>query len=1368
MILASGISLLAGIVIWLADTAPGHRLIIDRIAGLAPHSGLRIRIGRIDGSIWNRATIRDLRLYDSKGLFLEAPEIDLDWRPLSWIANRLDVRSAQSDLLILHRLPYLRPSLKKTPILPGFDIHIGRLQVTRLRMGAQVVGQQRSMRVDASADVQRGRVLLKLAADSSAGDRLKLLLDAEPDRNRFDLDATARGPAIGVMAGLAGIKRPIDGVISGKGSWAAWKGRATLDLGDIRLAELDLAADHGRYALNGRLSPSNLLSGKLQRLTAPTILVDGAATLADRRLDGNIALKTPEIEFAGSGALDLAANAFAGVIIDGRLLKPPALFPNMTGNVVRLHGTLSGPFSSAKFSYALSADHVAFDQTGFDGIRADGKGVFGASPVKLPIRLTARRVTGVGDVAGGILANLKVDGVLRVDARRIEGDRLALSSDKLGGTLSLKVDLRTGTYDVGLSGKLLRYLIPGLGIVDVNSDLKVMPGTGGHGTMVAGKGRAWVRRFDNAFLRSLAGGLPQIDTALRRGPDGILYFDHLVLTAPSIRIAGSGMRRHDGTFYFKGSGSQHQYGAFQILLDGRIERPKIDLLFASPVPSLGLSDVRFGLNPTIRGFDYATAGGSLLGAFTSNGAILLPPGQPATIVIDKIATSAAKGAGSLRADVGGFTGRIDLAGGATTGPMLFNIRGGMQAIEMHLIAQRATYNSAIPISIGRGRFDGTVELDPAGVAVNGKAMILGASRQGVSVARASSDIAMAEGRGTLHVTVAGSRGRTFQLNTTTSFAPDSFSITGDGTIDQRPVRMSNAAAFHRDGDGWRLDPVSLSFGSGKAVVSGRFGGATDDVRASVEAMPLSILDIFYPQLGLGGVATGDVDYHVQRGRIMPTGRANLRITGLSRSGLVLSSRPADVAVAAILTENAAAARAIVFSGGNVIGRGQVRISGLPVQGYLADRLLAGNLFAQLRYNGPADTLWRLIGIETIDLSGPVAIAADIAGSVANPIIRGTLGTTAARIESAVTGTVITNIAATGRFDGSRLLINALSGQTRGDGKISGHAMFDFAGGRGFGMDVAIDAQNAQLLNRDDIGATVTGPLTLKSDSNGGIIAGDVRLIRSRFRLGRAAAVSAIPRFNTVELNRPEDDASDARTRTSWRMNIKADARNQLAVTGLGLDSEWRAKLVLGGTIDNPSIQGRADLVRGGYQFAGRRFDLARGSIRFLGESPPDPVLDILANANINSVSAAISVTGTGQKPEINFTSTPALPEDELLSRLLFGTSITNLSAPEALQLAAAVASLRGTGSGLDPINMVRRAAGLDRLRIVAADPTTGQGTAVAVGKYIGRRTFVEVISDGQGYSATNVEFQITRWLSLLSSISTIGRQSASVKVSKDY
>ena len=65
-------------------------------------------------------------------------------------------------------------------------------------------------------------------------------------------------------------------------------------------------------------------------------------------------------------------------------------------------------------------------------------------------------------------------------------------------------------------------------------------------------------------------------------------------------------------------------------------------------------------------------------------------------------------------------------------------------------------------------------------------------------------------------------------------------------------------------------------------------------------------------------------------------------------------------------------------------------------------------------------------------------------------------------------------------------------------------------------------------------------------------------------------------------------------------------------------------------------------------------------------------------------------------------------------------------------------------------------------------PQTGQGTSIAAGKYVTRRLYAEIVTDGQGYSATQVEFQVTRWLSLLSSISTLGRQSANVRVSKDY
>ena len=261
----------------------------------------------------------------------------------------------------------------------------------------------------------------------------------------------------------------------------------------------------------------------------------------------------------------------------------------------------------------------------------------------------------------------------------------------------------------------------------------------------------------------------------------------------------------------------------------------------------------------------------------------------------------------------------------------------------------------------------------------------------------------------------------------------------------------------------------------------------------------------------------------------------------------------------------------------------------------------------------------------------------------------------------------------------------------------------------------------------------------------------------------------MPQLAIREINVPGGGAEDDEApRAPWQLAIHARAANQVLVTGLGLRSEWSADLKIGGAPDNPAITGRADLVQGNYDFAGRSFALERGKILFAGEVPANPALDISANANTTGLNASINFTGPALKPEITFSSVPALPQDELLSRLLFGTSITNLSAPEALQLASAVAALQNGKGGLDPINAVRRVAGLDRLRILPADAQTGQGTSVAAGKYITRRFYAEIVTDGAGYSATQVEFQVTRWLSVLSTISTLGRQSANLRVSKDY
>ncbi len=186
--------LLAGALV-LLDSAPGHRFIVDRIARFETASGLNIRIGRIDGSIFGKSQLRNVTIADQHGVFLTSPNIKLDWAPGAWLYNKLSIDSLTAERGPLIRLPKLKPSTKKGPILPGFDIHIGELRVDRLDVGAQVGGVPRSGSVRGKADVHSGRALIELAAVmNNGGDRVTFHLDAEPDRNKFDVRAHVASP----------------------------------------------------------------------------------------------------------------------------------------------------------------------------------------------------------------------------------------------------------------------------------------------------------------------------------------------------------------------------------------------------------------------------------------------------------------------------------------------------------------------------------------------------------------------------------------------------------------------------------------------------------------------------------------------------------------------------------------------------------------------------------------------------------------------------------------------------------------------------------------------------------------------------------------------------------------------------------------------------------------------------------------------------------------------------------------------------------------------------------------------------------------------------------------------------------------------
>ncbi|MDQ3482873.1 MAG: translocation/assembly module TamB domain-containing protein [Pseudomonadota bacterium] len=1354
-----GLLVLAAIGLAVLDTAPGHRWIADRIAQIETASGLRFKIGRIEGSIFGQSTLRNVAISDKDGVFFRSPEIELDWSPGGWLYNQLAIERLHADRATLVRLPELKPTGRTGPMLPGFDILVEQLSIDRLEIGRAVTGTPRVGRVRGSADVRSGRALVKLQAAVAGSDRLALSLDAEPDGDRFDLEVHARSAAGGLLPALVGSKRSIDLAITGDGSWARWRGTAALNMSGQRAARLALTNDKGRFGLRGILLPAQFLTGRLMRLAAPVVRVSGAATLEDRILDGQLTLGSPALNVAASGAIDLANNRFRSVRVGVDLLRPTSLFPNMTGRNVRLLVTLDGAFETANFAYRLTSPNLRFDNTGFIDVRAEGRTRLSPWPMKVPLHLKARAITGVGDEASAILANARLDGLLTITPKFIRGEGLQLRSAQLNGKLSLLIDLVTGRFELMLSGGLKRYFIEGLGIVDVLTELRVVPGAGGKGSVVTGNAKIWVRRLDNSFFRSLTGGLPRIETKLRRGPDGILHLTNLQLYSPKLRLSGEGRRNRDGTFHISARGRQAEYGPLRVALDGNIAKPRVDLFLERPNETLGLSNVRLRLDPLANGFAYRAAGGSRLGPFTSNGQILLPRGGRTMISVASLDVSGTRATGRLRADPGGFTGALDLEGGGLSGTLAFAPVDGAQKIEAHLEASGVTFPGAL--SVRSGRLDGTMVLAEGRTTLTGVVNARGVEMSGISIARLAANANLVNGSGQVRAAFAGRRGAAFDFTTLANVSPDQIRLTGRGSVERRPLVLQEAAVLTRTGDGWSLSPTRVSFGGGRATLSGN-SGALPSVQAQLQSMPLEILDIISPDLDLTGRASGSLDYAWKGTR---SGRLNLTVRGLSRSGLVLASQPIDLGVAAILTGDKAGLRATAVSNGQTIGRAQARFAPLG-NGPVMAELMNAPLLAQLRYQGPADTLWRLSGIELFDLTGPAAIGADIGGRLSDPVVRGSIQTRTARLESPVTGTVIQNLVTEGRFQGPRLVFSRLGGETVGGGSIQGSGTVTFSEGRTL-LDLSFNADHAQLLNRDDIAARVTGPIKVRSNGRGGTVSGNLHLNSGRFTLGQASSAAGVPKLAVMHTGLDEADVIESEDLSPWRLDVDV-AGGGLQVRGLGIRSTWTTDLKVGGSANSPAFTGRADLVRGDYEFAGRTFRLERGIIRFRGENPPNPLLDIRAEAQVQGLDATVLVRGTGSNPEISFASVPQLPQDELLSRILFGTSITNLSAPEALQLASAVAALNsGTGS-LDPINAIRRAVGLDRLRIVPADITTGQKTAVAAGKYVGRRLYVEVITDGQEYSATRVEYQVTRWLSLLSTVSTIGRASANVRVSKDY
>ncbi|MBB4153536.1 translocation and assembly module TamB [Sphingomonas jinjuensis] len=1373
--------LLIGVVVIGINTDPGRRFVADRIGGYKTASGLNIKVGRIDGSLYGAMVLSDVRVSDPKGVFLTSPKLTVAWRPFAFARNHVDVRTLSTELVTLARKPELipQPSDPNAPLLPDLDIDVNTLHIGRLVLQKPVTGQTHMMRIDGQVHIADRRA--QLVADAAAlrgpgvagGDRLRLRLDAVPEADKLDLDLKLQAPVGGVVGTMASLKAPLTASVDGRGSWASWQGRARATLGGGELANLGLSAKNGHIEVRGQARPGLYLEGPVERLTAPMLNVAIDATLAERRADTRIKLKSEALAVDAGGILDLANSRFGNFAVDAQLLTPGAIATNLNGRDVRARLVLDGAFALPTVDYKISARALGFGTTVVEDLYAEGLARVNSDRILVPVKARARRVTGLNASVGGLANNVRIAGDFAVSMPNILSDNLRIRSDNIDATAVVVANVETGRYTGALKGRVNNFRVDSIGIINLTTDARLVPGPRG-GFGITGRVVAQTRQIFNSGISSFLGGNAVVRADVGYSPEGIVTFRNLRLSAPQLRVT-RGEGRFDpasGAVAVNADAYSTQYGPLFTRVTGSASAPVVVL--RAPRPGVGIGLVDLSARVVGRGGAYAitASGGTSYGPFTAD--VLARPGAQLTIDVRRLLLAGILANGRVvQTKAGPFQGALRFAGRGIAGDVRLANQGGNQRADVAARAYNATIPGNVDFTIGRAIVNASVVMFPKALQVVADVQLADTRYNAFVIEAARAKVNYVDGRGTAQALLTGTSGVPLRVAVNAQLSPGSYLVAAQGQANGINFRTTPGRIEAVRGGGYRLLPVRVTFDQGSMRVAGSFGGGVTAVQTRLDRLDLSILSAFVPNLGLSGQATGSLDYR-QAGSGIPDADARLTIANFQRTGLASVSEAVGITFAGKLTPTGGEARALVQRGTTTVGRLLATMRPLPPgAGSWTTRLMQAPLAGGIRYNGPSAVLFSLVPLSGQQLSGPIAIAADFGGRLSAPQLNGLIRADNLTYDNETYGTRLSRMRIAARFNNDRLELTQLDARA-GDGTVQAQGRVGLAAAQGFPLELTATLNNAQLAKSDALSATTSGTIKVTKNAQGGLIQGNLIVPNARYQIirqGQAEVpeLTGVRRKSQIRAAKPTDRPAPPAPSGLFNLDLRVRAPNQLFVSGMGLESEWSMDLRIGGTSAAPTIAGGLDLVRGTYSFAGKRFDVTRGTVRFRGGVLADPDINIQASTTTDGITANIVISGTGQRPQIAFTSTPTLPQDEVLSRLLFGTRPENLSATEAIQLAAALNSLRGSGGGgLNPLGKLRSATGFDRLRILGADDTTGRGTSLAAGKYLTDNIYVEIITDTRGFTATQLDISLTKALSLLTSTGSFGGSDVRLKYSKDY
>jgi translocation and assembly module TamB len=587
-----------------------------------------------------------------------------------------------------------------------------------------------------------------------------------------------------------------------------------------------------------------------------------------------------------------------------------------------------------------------------------------------------------------------------------------------------------------------------------------------------------------------------------------------------------------------------------------------------------------------------------------------------------------------------------------------------------------------------------------------------------------------------------------------SGTPASMSAAGTLDLDSSALTMSSAVLTYRAQEVRLLSPARFNFADGVAVDGLKLGaqraqflleGSVSpalDLRASLRDVDPSLINAFAP--GLLAAGTIEASARLQGTVASPTGQVSVTAAGMRMANDAALGLPAvDLKATAELMGDSADIDARLSAG----AASQLSVGGRVAlaAGGAQDLKIKGNLEVGL--------LNPLLEASGQHASGELEVDASVAGSLAEPQIVGTISLKKGSFSNYGRGVSVSDIGAEivgaeGQLQIKSFTASAAPGTLSMKGTVGVLQP-------GLPVDLEVTAKNAQPIASKMVTANLNADVHIKGTARERLdITGSVDLNRTVIGI-----VGALPPNVAVLDVRRRGKAPPAPQvkQLVIGLDVTLEAPREILVQGRGLDAELGGELHITGTTDAPLVSGGFDLERGSYSLASARLNFTAGRVSFDGaglRNKIDPTLDFTATTSAADSIVSLHITGYADSPLFEFTSSPALPQDEIMARLLFGVNAAQLSALQLAQIGAALASVSGVGGdGLNPLVKLQKSLGLDRLSVGAATGTTANGTAnsgasIEAGRYITRRIYIEARQNTGGTSQLETDVDLTKHLKL--------------------